>query len=110
MKRIDAIIRPNKLDDVKATLTALGVSGLTATEARGFGRQKGHVEIYRGSEYEVEFVPKVVITVLLADERVHEVTSAIVQAARTGQIGDGKIVVTPVDEVIRIRTGETNAV
>jgi nitrogen regulatory protein P-II 1 len=110
MKRIDAIIRPNKLDDVKASLVALGVTGLTAIEGRGFGRQKGHAEMYRGTEYQVDFVPKIVISVLIADERLTEVTTAIAQSARTGEIGDGKIVVTSVEEVIRIRTGEKNAV
>jgi nitrogen regulatory protein P-II 1 len=110
MKRIDAIIRPNKLDEVKAGLVAIGVSGITAVEARGFGRQKGHVEMYRGTEYQVDFLPKIVISVLVEDERVREVTTAIVTSARTGEIGDGKIVITPVEDVIRIRTGETGAV
>jgi nitrogen regulatory protein PII len=110
MKRIDAIIRPNKLDDVRASLIAIGVTGLTAVEGKGFGRQKGHAEMYRGTEYQVDFLPKIVLTVLIADELVHEVTTAIVKAARTGAIGDGKIVVTPVEEVIRIRTGETGAI
>jgi nitrogen regulatory protein P-II 1 len=110
MKRIDAIIRPNKLDDVKASLIALGVSGLTVIEARGFGRQKGHVEMYRGTEYHVDFLPKIVVSVLVADERVEEITLAIVKSARTGEIGDGKIVIAPVEDVIRIRTGESGAV
>ena len=110
MKRIDAIIRPNKLDEVKAALVAIGVSGITAVEARGFGRQKGHVEMYRGTEYQVDFLPKIVISVLVENERVREVTTAIVTSARTGEIGDGKIVITPVEDVIRIRTGETGAV
>jgi nitrogen regulatory protein PII len=110
MKRIDAIIRPNKLDEVKAGLVAIGVSGITAVEARGFGRQKGHVEMYRGTEYQVDFLPKIVISVLVEDERVREVTTAIVTSARTGEIGDGKIVITSVEDVIRIRTGETGAV
>jgi nitrogen regulatory protein PII len=110
MKRIDAIIRPNKLDEVKAALVAIGVSGITAVEGRGFGRQKGHVEMYRGTEYQVDFLPKIVISVLVDDERVREVTTAIVTSARTGEIGDGKIVITPVEDVIRIRTGETGAV
>ena len=110
MKRIDAIIRPSKLDDVKAALVALGVTGSTAIEGRGFGRQKGHPEIYRGTEYQVDFLPKIVISVLVADERIEEVTAAIVKSARTGEIGDGKIVISPVEEVIRIRTGETGAI
>src|SRR5580692_2695850 len=101
MKRIDAIIRPNKLDDVKASLIALGVSGLTAVEGKGFGRQKGHVEMYRGTEYQVDFLPKIVLSVLVADERVHDITTAIVKAARTGEIGDGKIVISAAEDVIR---------
>jgi nitrogen regulatory protein PII len=110
MKRIDAIIRPNKLDEVKASLVALGVSGMTAVEARGFGRQKGHAEMYRGTEYQVDFLPKMVLSVLVTDDRVEEITRTIVTSARTGQIGDGKIVISPVEDVIRIRTGESGAV
>ena len=110
MKRIDAIIRPNKLEDVKASLIALSVTGLTVVEGRGFGRQKGHTEMYRGTEYQVDFVPKIIVSVFVADERVHEIANAISQSARTGQIGDGKIIVSPVEEVIRIRTGERGAV
>ena len=106
MKRIDAIIRPNKLDDVKASLIAIGVTGLTAVEGKGFGRQKGHAEMYRGTEYQVDFPPKIVLSVLVADERVHEVTTAIVTSARTGQIGDGKIFVLPIERAMRIRTAE----
>jgi len=106
MKRIDAIIKPFALDEVKTKLAALNVKGLTVTEVKGFGRQKGHSELYRGAEYVVDFLPKVQVTVLAADEQVSPIVSAITGAARTGKIGDGKIFVTPVEEVIRIRTGE----
>ena len=106
MKRIDAIIKPFKLDDVKDRLAAVGVQGLTVGEVKGFGRQKGHTELYRGAEYVVDFLPKVHLSVLVPDERVSETIDAIVAGARTGRIGDGKIFITPVDEVVRIRTGE----
>jgi nitrogen regulatory protein P-II 1 len=106
MKRIDAIIKPFKLDEVKERLARAGVQGLTVSEVKGFGRQKGHTELYRGAEYAVDFLPKVQITVLVPDERVAETAAAIVEGARTGKIGDGKIWVTPVEEVIRIRTGD----
>jgi nitrogen regulatory protein P-II 1 len=106
MKRIDAIIKPFKLDEVKERLGALGVQGLTVSEVKGFGRQKGHTELYRGAEYVVDFLPKVLLTIIAAEDRVGPIVDAIVQAARTGKIGDGKIFVTPVDEVVRIRTGE----
>src|SRR5690242_18127800 len=106
MKRIDAIIKPFALDEVKTKLTALDVKGLTVCEVKGFGRQKGHSELYRGAEYVVDFLPKVQVTVLASDEQVSPIVEAITRAARTGKIGDGKIFVTPVDEVIRIRTGE----
>ena len=106
MKRIDAIIKPFALEEVKTKLAALDVKGLTVTEVKGFGRQKGHSELYRGAEYVVDFLPKVQVTVLAADEQVSPIVSAITGAARTGKIGDGKIFVTPVEEVIRIRTGE----
>ena len=106
MKRIDAIIKPFALEEVKTKLAALNVKGLTVTEVKGFGRQKGHSELYRGAEYVVDFLPKVQVTVLAADEQVSPIVSAITGAARTGKIGDGKIFVTPVEEVIRIRTGE----
>ena len=106
MKRIDAIIKPFKLDPVKEGLAAIGVQGITVNEVKGFGRQKGHTELYRGAEYAVDFLPKVQITVLVADDRVAPTVNAIVEAARTGKIGDGKIFVTPIDEVVRIRTGE----
>jgi len=106
MKRIDAIIKPFKLDDVKERLAAVGVQGITVNEVKGFGRQKGHTELYRGAEYVVDFLPKVQISVLVADERVSETVDAIVDGARTGRIGDGKIFITPVEDVVRIRTGE----
>lgn len=106
MKRIDAVIKPFKLDEVRDRLLALGVQGLTVREVKGFGRQKGHTELYRGAEYVVDFLPKVQVTVLVPDERAAETVEAIVAAARTGRIGDGKIFVSSVDEVVRIRTGE----
>ena len=106
MKRIDAIIKPFKLDEVKDRLAAIGVQGLTVSEVKGFGRQKGHSELYRGAEYVVDFLPKVQLSVLVADDRVSETVQAIVNGARTGKIGDGKIFITSVDEVVRIRTGE----
>jgi len=106
MKRIDAIIKPFKLDDVKLRLAEVGVQGLTVSEVKGFGRQKGHAELYRGAEYVVDFVPKVMLTVVAAEDRVQAIVEAICQAARTGKIGDGKIFVTTLDEVVRIRTGE----
>jgi nitrogen regulatory protein P-II 1 len=106
MKRIDAIIKPFKLDEVKDRLATVGVQGITVNEVKGFGRQKGHTELYRGAEYVVDFLPKVQISVLVSDERVSETVDAIVSGARTGRIGDGKIFITPVDEVVRIRTGE----
>ena len=107
MKRIEAIIKPFKLDDVKEALTEIGVIGMTVSEVRGFGRQKGHTELYRGSEYTVDFLPKVKIEVVVADGMVDKVVTAIAGAARTGSIGDGKVFVLPMDEAIRIRTGET---
>jgi len=106
MKRIDAIIKPFKLDDVKLRLAELGVQGLTVSEVKGFGRQKGHAELYRGAEYVVDFVPKVLLTILAAEDRVAAIVEAICQAARTGKIGDGKIFVTTLEDVVRIRTGE----
>jgi nitrogen regulatory protein P-II 1 len=106
MKRIDAIIKPFKLDEVKDRLTAIGVQGLTVSEVKGFGRQKGHSELYRGAEYVVDFLPKVQLSVLVPDEHVAETVDAIVDGARTGRIGDGKIFISPVEEVVRIRTGE----
>ncbi len=106
MKKIEAIVKPFKLDEVKEALTEVGVQGLTVVEAKGFGRQKGHTELYRGAEYVVDFLPKVKVEVVVADDQVNKVVDAILGAARTGKIGDGKIFVLPVDEVIRIRTGE----
>ena len=107
MKLITAIIKPFKLEDVKGALEGRGVHGLTVSEASGFGRQKGHTELYRGAEYVVDFLPKVKVEAAIADELVEQVIEAIEGAARTGKIGDGKIFVTPVEQVIRIRTGET---
>ncbi len=109
MKRIDAIIKPSTLDQVKEALAAAGVTGLTVAEVKGFGRQKGHTELYRGAEYVVDFLPKVQITVLVSDDRVAPTIDAIVESARTGKIGDGKIFVTAVEELVRIRTGERDA-
>jgi len=106
MKKIEAIIKPFKLDEVKAALNAVGIQGMTVTEVRGFGRQKGHKEVYRGAEYVVELVPKIRIELVVPDPNVSKVLETIAKAAKTGKIGDGKIFVTPVEEVIRIRTGE----
>jgi nitrogen regulatory protein PII len=106
MKRIDAIIRPHQLDEVKSHLTAIGVEGITISEVRGFGRQKGHTEVYRGTEYSVELLPKIQITVLASDELAPKILEAITEGARTGKIGDGKIFVTALEEVVRIRTGD----
>ena len=107
MKKIEAIIKPFKLEEVKSALTGLGVQGLTVSEVKGFGRQKGHTEIYRGSEYAVDFLPKIKIEIVLADAQVDGAVEAIVKAAKTGKIGDGKIFVSPVEKAIRIRTEET---
>jgi len=107
MKKIDAIIKPFKLEEVKEALGALGVQGMTVSEVKGFGRQKGHTEIYRGSEYTVDFLPKIKIEVVLADALVPQAAEAIVRAARTGKIGDGKVFISNVETVIRIRTEET---
>jgi nitrogen regulatory protein P-II 1 len=109
VKRIDAIIKPFKLEEVKKHLTALGVPGLTMVEVKGFGRQKGHTQLYRGAEYVVDFLPKVQITVLVPDDLLMKTVDAIVESAHTGQIGDGKIFVTDIQEVVRIRTGERGA-
>lgn len=106
IKQITAIIKPFKLDEVREALSELGVSGLTVTEVKGFGRQKGHTELYRGAEYVVDFLPKIRIDIVVKAEQVDMVLEQIIQAARTGKIGDGKIFVTPVEQVIRIRTGE----
>ncbi len=108
MKKIEAIFKPFKLDEVREALSEIGVSGLTVTEVKGFGRQKGHTELYRGAEYVVDFLPKVKIEVVLPENLLERAVDAIVKAARTGKIGDGKIFVCDVDQVIRIRTGETN--
>ena len=107
MKKIEAIIKPFKLDEVKEALQEVGLQGITVTEAKGFGRQKGHTELYRGAEYVVDFLPKVKVELVLADENVQAAVDAIRNAAQTGRIGDGKIFVSNVEEVIRIRTGET---
>ncbi|HYE48156.1 MAG TPA: P-II family nitrogen regulator [Azospirillaceae bacterium] len=106
MKKIEAIIKPFKLDEVKEALHEVGIKGITVTEAKGFGRQKGHTELYRGAEYVVDFLPKVKIEIVMDDQMVDRAIEAIQQAAHTGRIGDGKIFVSPVEEVIRIRTGE----
>lgn len=106
MKKIEAIIKPFKLDEVKEHLSAIGVQGLTVSEVKGFGRQKGHTELYRGAEYVVDFLPKIKLEIVVSEDMVSEVVETIEKAARTGRIGDGKIFVLPVEEVIRIRTGE----
>jgi nitrogen regulatory protein P-II 1 len=106
MKKIEAIIKPFKMEDVKEALSEVGVEGMTVTEVKGFGRQKGHTEIYRGSEYTVDFLPKVKFEIVIADDRVQKAVDAIVAAAKTGKIGDGKVFVLPVEEAIRIRTEE----
>jgi len=106
MKKIEAIIKPFKLDEVKEALHEVGLQGITVLEAKGFGRQKGHTELYRGAEYVVDFLPKVKLEIICTDDMVDRAVEAIVNAARTGRIGDGKIFVSPVEEVIRIRTGE----
>jgi nitrogen regulatory protein P-II 1 len=107
MKKLEAIIKPFKLNDVKDGLSALGVKGLTVSEVKGFGRQRGHTEVYRGAEYQVDFVPKIKIEIVMESELVPEVIKTILEKAHTGQIGDGKIFVFPLEDVIRIRTGET---
>ena len=107
MKKIEAIIKPFKLDEVKEALQGVGLQGITVTEAKGFGRQKGHTELYRGAEYVVDFLPKVKLEIVLADEMVPAAIEAIKGAAETGKIGDGKIFVSPIEEAVRIRTGET---
>jgi nitrogen regulatory protein P-II 1 len=108
MKKIEAVVKPFKLDEVREALSEIGVTGLTVTEVKGFGRQKGHTELYRGAEYVVDFLPKVKVEVVVADTLADQAIEAIVKAARTGKIGDGKIFVTTVEQVIRIRTGETD--
>jgi nitrogen regulatory protein P-II 1 len=106
MKMVEAIVKPFKLDEVKEALTKAGIQGMTVEEVKGFGRQKGHTELYRGAEYSVDFLPKVKIQILVPDDKTAKVVEVITDSARTGKIGDGKIFVTPVEEVIRIRTGE----
>jgi nitrogen regulatory protein P-II 1 len=108
VKQVTAIIKPFKLDEVREALAEVGVSGLTVTEVKGFGRQKGHTELYRGAEYVVDFLPKIRVEVVLPDDQVEAAIEAVVKAARTGKIGDGKIFVTPVEQAIRIRTGESD--
>ena len=107
MKKITAMIKPFKLDDVREALNDIGVQGMTVTEVKGFGRQKGHTEVYRGAEYAVDFLPKIQIDIVLNDDAIERALEAIIEAARTGKVGDGKIFVTPIEQVIRIRTGET---
>ena len=109
MKKVEAIIKPFKLDEVKEALQEVGIQGITVVEAKGFGRQKGHTELYRGAEYVVDFLPKVKIEIILEDDQVDRAVEAITKAARTGRIGDGKIFISPIEEVIRIRTGETGS-
>lgn len=106
MKKIEAIIKPFKMEDVKEALSEIGIEGMTVSEVKGFGRQKGHTEIYRGSEYTVDFLPKVKFEIVLADDRVQRAIDAIVQSAKTGKIGDGKVFVLPIEEAVRIRTEE----
>ena len=108
MKKIEAVIKPFKLEDVKDALAEIGITGMTVSEVKGYGRQKGHSELYRGAEYVVDFLPKVKMEMVVADEQVEQVSNAIINAARTGKIGDGKIFVSDVDKIIRIRTGETD--
>jgi nitrogen regulatory protein P-II 1 len=108
MKKIEAIIKPFKLDEVREALSDVGINGLTVTEVKGFGRQKGHTELYRGAEYVVDFLPKIKVEIVLGDDLVEQAMEAIIKAARTGKIGDGKIFVMPVEQVVRIRTGEIN--
>lgn len=108
MKLVSAIIKPFKLDDVREALSDVGVNGITITEVKGFGRQKGHTEMYRGAEYVVDFLPKIKIDIACTDDMVDEIVQAIMTVANTGKIGDGKIFITPLEQVIRIRTGETN--
>ena len=107
MKKIEAIIKPFKLDDVREALTEIGITGMTVSEVKGFGRQKGHTEIYRGAEYAVDFLPKIKMELVLRDDQVDQAVDVIIETARSGKIGDGKIFILPVEEVIRIRTGET---
>ena len=107
MRKIEAIIKPFKLDEVKEALSEIGVQGITVSEVKGFGRQKGHTELYRGAEYVVDFIPKIKMEIIVGDDMVNQVIEVIAESAKTGRIGDGKIFVTPVDQIVRIRTGET---
>ncbi|QFR48781.1 P-II family nitrogen regulator [Sulfurimonas lithotrophica] len=109
MKKIEAVVKPFKLEDVKDALAEIGITGITVTDVKGYGRQKGHSELYRGAEYVVDFLPKIKMEMIVEDKDVDQVTSTIVEAARTGKIGDGKIFVSDVDKIIRIRTGETGS-
>jgi nitrogen regulatory protein P-II 1 len=109
MKKVEIIIKPFKLDDVKAALNDLGVKGMTVSDVKGYGRQKGHTEIYRGAEYKVDFLPKIKLEIIVESEQADKVIEAVVAAARTGKIGDGKIFVLPVEKVVRVRTGETDS-
>ena len=108
MKLVTAIIKPFKLEEVRASLDIIGITGMTMTEVKGFGRQKGHTELYRGAEYTIDFLPKIKIEIAISDDLVEQVKTAIIEVASCGKIGDGKIFITPIEEVIRIRTGETN--
>jgi nitrogen regulatory protein P-II 2 len=108
VKLVTAIIKPLKLEEVRASLDSIGVTGMTMTEVKGFGRQKGHTELYRGAEYTIDFLPKIKIEIAISDDLVEQVKTAIIEVASSGKIGDGKIFITPIEEVIRIRTGETN--
>ncbi|HRD33303.1 MAG TPA: P-II family nitrogen regulator [Rhodocyclaceae bacterium] len=107
MKKIEAVIKPFKLDEVREALSEVGITGLTVSEVKGFGRQKGHTELYRGAEYVVDFLPKIKVEIVLSDDVIDQAVEAIIKAARTGKIGDGKIFVSPIEQVVRIRTGET---
>ena len=108
MKKIEAIIKPFKLDDVKEALNGIGIKGMTISEVKGYGRQKGHTEIYRGAEYVVDFLPKIKMEIIVASDQVDQVIDTIIEASRTGKIGDGKIFVLPVEKIVRVRTGETD--
>ena len=110
MKKVTAMIKPFKLDDVREALSDIGIQGMTVTEVKGFGRQKGHTEVYRGAEYAVDFLPRIQIDIVLSDYQIERVIEVIIETARTGKVGDGKIFISPVDQVIRIRTGETGDV
>lgn len=110
MKKVTAMIKPFKLDDVREALSDIGIQGMTVTEVKGFGRQKGHTEVYRGAEYAVDFLPKIQLDIVLSDDQLERAIETIIEAAHTGKVGDGKIFVTPVEQVVRIRTGETGDV